>query len=147
MRRRTKLAATLLLACLAVIAGCAGSSEVACAFGPPQTEPPRVAPGETFRIHEEGFAADCYDTGQEGQPPPERDVPIGLRQGDEEWRLTTVDAGPPPDYAIDAELTVPEGASPGRAVVEIHTKLAAQPFKVPLRVVGGETLPDTGDSQ
>ena len=156
MERNTTLAATLLLACLAVLAGCAGVapgggaaqtvsfSEAACAFGPPQTEPPPVAPGETFRVHEEGFAADCYDTGQKGQPSPERGIPIRLRQGEEEWGLATVDAGPPPDYAIDAELTVPDEAKLGRAVVEIHTKLAAQPFKLPLRVVGAEALPDTG---
>ena len=95
MTRNTTLEATL-LACLAVLAGCAGGSptseaaqttvfsEAACAFGPAQTDLRRVAPGEGFRIHEEAFSADCYDTGPEGRPLPERDVPIGLRQGDAE---------------------------------------------------------------
>jgi hypothetical protein len=150
MRRNTTLAAAL-LAFLTVLAGCAGGAgqtaeefEAACAFGPPQTEPQRASPGGVLRIHEEGFAADCYDTGQGGRPPPERDVLVGLRQGEKEWRLATVDAGPPPSYAIDARLTVPEDAEPGRAVVEIHTRLSAEPFEVPLIVVGGEALPDTG---
>ena len=153
MGRNTTLA-TMLFAWLAVLTGCsggalgggaaqtAGFSEAACAFGPPQTGPLRASPGESFRVHEEGFAADCYDTGQEGHPPPERDVP-DLRQGEKEWKLAKVDAGPPPRYAIDTELTVPDGVESGRAVVEIHTGLSAQPVKVPLRVVGAESLPDT----
>lgn len=53
-------------------------------------------------------------------------------------------AGPPPRYAIDTELTVPHGAEPGRAVVEIYSRLFAEQFEVPLVVVGGDALPDTG---
>lgn len=49
-----------------------------------------------------------------------------------------------PCYSIDAELTVPDGAEPGRAILEIHTRLSAEPFEVPLVVVGGEALTDTG---
>lgn len=145
MRGGASLAVLLLVAWLAV-AGCAFGSQAACGrnAGSDRVEPKRAAPDETFRLHGKGFAGDCYDTGQLGEPPPERNIRVVLRQGEEEWHLATVDAGSAPDYAIDAELTVPEGAVPGRALVEIHTKLAAQPDKIPFRVVGGEAPPDTG---
>jgi hypothetical protein len=144
MRRRGASLAVLLLLAWPAVAGCAFGSQAACSRGADsdRVEPERAAPGESFGLHGEGFAGDCYDTGQLVEPPPERGIRVVLRQGDEEWRLATVDAGPAPDYAIDAELAVPEGAAPGRAVVEIHTKLAARPDKVPLRVVGGEAPPD-----
>lgn len=126
-----------------VVAGCAFGSQASCArdVSSNRVEPERVAPGETFRFHGEGFAGDCYDTGQLGQPPPERDLRIDLRQGEKSWRLATVDAGPAPDYALDAELTVPEGAEPGRAVVEIHTKLSRTPDRVPLHVLVPASVP------
>ena len=58
--------------------------------------------------------------------------------------MATVDAEPLSRYAVEAELTVADGAESGRAVVEIHTRLSAEPLEVPLIVVGGEGLPDTG---
>ena len=69
MGRQNVTLAMVLIICL-VFAGCASmaavnDSEAACAFGPLPTEPERAAPGEAFRIHEEGFSADCYDSGQE----------------------------------------------------------------------------------
>lgn len=147
MKKTTRVA----LACVAVLVVGAGAitltpstSLAACAFLPPQTKLQRVSPGESFGVHEEGFAADCYDTGQQGQPPPERNIPISLQQEGKEWRLATVDAGPPPRYAVDARLTVPEEAEPGRAVVAIHTRLAAEPFEVPISVVESGELADTG---
>ena len=146
MGRGASLAVLLLAAWLAV-AGCAFGSAAECgrSVGWDRVEQKRVAPGETFRLHGKGFAGDCYDGNQLGRPPPERDIPIGLRQGEKSWRLATVDAGPAPDYVLDAELTVPEDARPGRAVVEIHTELSERPYKVPFRVIAGGGLPETGD--
>ena len=137
MGRGASLAVLLLAAWLAV-AGCAFGSEAACALGLSEIKPKRAARGETFRLHAEGLAVDCYDTGQLGQPPPERGIPIRLRQGEREWSLAAVDAGPPPDYALDARLTVPEEARPGRVVVEIHTESLGSPVRVPFRVIDGD---------
>jgi len=80
-----------------------------------EAEPARVvALGETFRLHGEGFSADCVDnpSAREG---PDRDVRVELRQGTKTWDLGTVSAEP--DDSFEAEFGVPGDAEPGRAVV------------------------------
>ena len=111
---------------IAVAAGCARG------FGGP--EPSRGAPGEAFRVHGEGFATDCYDTGQPGKPPPQRNVPIDFRQGERTWRLATVDADR--EGTLDAELEVPVDAEAGGATVVVRTD-DGLPVEAPFRVLGG----------
>ena len=111
-------------------------------------EPSRGAPGEAFRVHGEGFTTDCYDTGQPGLPPPQRDLPIDFRQGERTWRLATVDADR--QGTVDAELEVPDGAEPGSATVVVRTD-DGQPLESPFRVLdeseADQGPPETGSPE
>ena len=99
----------------------------------PDAEPSQAAPGGTFRLHGEGFRDGCNDTGPPFLPePPQRNIRVEMRQGEDTWRLTTVDADP--DYNVGAELEVPAEAEPGRAVVVIRAG-DEEPTQIPFRVL------------
>ena len=119
----------------------ASAAAAGCALGFRGPEPSRGSPGEAFRVHGEGFTTDCYDTGQPGLPPPQRDVPIDFRQGERTWRLATVDADR--EGALDAELEVPEDAGAGSATVVVRTH-NGHPVEAPFRVLDGAPEADGG---
>jgi hypothetical protein len=101
-------------------------------------EPPRAAPGETFILRGRGFGGGCDDSNAPFRPdPPQQDIPIQMRQGGKAWDLATVDAGGPPDYAINVKLKVPKGATSGRATVVIYRPEPLGPMRMPFMVLGG----------
>ena len=116
----------MLVVCLTAV-GCAGEgpsgvvggSQPACALGLREPELSQAAPGEAFRIYGEGFTTDCYDTGQPGQPPPERGMRIEFRQGGRSWRLASADADE--RGVLDVRLAVPSDAvGPREATVVVR---------------------------
>jgi hypothetical protein len=79
------------------------------------SRPARVAPGETLRLHQGGFAADCDDN-REAREGPDRNVRAVFRQGSQTWGLATI-AAEKDDYTFDVELKVLSDAKPVQAVV------------------------------
>ena len=135
---KPSLVIAMVLLC-SVASGCfpIGGSEDACVAARPDAEPSQAAPGESFRLHGEGFRDGCNDTGPPFLPePPQRDIRIEMRQGERTWRLAVVDADP--DYTLGTELEVPADAGPGQAVVVIRAG-DEEPTQVPFRVLGGES--------
>lgn len=123
----------------ALLSGCAPSSNSAsgCSQEIPSLEPPRAVPGETFRLSGRGFGGGCDDSNLPFRPdPPQRGILIEMRQRGKAWDLATVDAGGPPNYAIDVELKVPKDAKPGGATVVIPVPNSAEPLRVPFEVLG-----------
>lgn len=59
-----------------------------------------------------------------------------MRQEGRTWDLVRVDAGGPPNYAIDVELKVPTEAKSGSAVIVIPNPDDAGPLEMPFAVLG-----------
>jgi hypothetical protein len=115
MRTRVVAVAALLLT------GCGGgtSPEGACA-GPMVTlSSGTVAAGGEVRVRSGGLWSDCYDTGQQGTPPPSEDVAVQFQpQGSStSVELATVDADE--EGRIDVSVTIPAGTPAGPAEVVI----------------------------
>lgn len=96
-----RLFVVCLLACVAAV-GCAGGrGEAVCAtkfFL--EAEPTRLAPGEEFRLRGGPFSLGCHDQGQRRPEPPDRDIRISFKQGEQTWQLATVAAaGDERDYS------------------------------------------------
>lgn len=135
---------TLLLGFVLVLsAGVAGGcGQGACAQVIPSPEPSQAGPGETFRLHAEGFGGSCY-----GEPTG-RNVRVELRQGSNLWMLDTVNAGPSPDHDLDAELAVPDIAEPGAATLVVHLGSSSpEPLEIPFRVLGEGSTPETAPAR
>ncbi len=100
-----------------LLAGCAaaGHPEASCAGPSLEAEPQKIAPGRSFRVHGEGFAVGCNDTGQDRRVPPDNDILLGFRQGERTWELSKTIASR--DYSFGLDLEVPYDAAPGPAVV------------------------------
>jgi len=90
------------------------SKAVGCPYPSLGVEPARGAPEAKFRLRGSGFSAGCDKIG------PARDVRISFRQGENAWKLATVDADR--RLTFDASLRVPAGARPGQATVRATTR-------------------------
>jgi len=132
---------------LAIAAGAAVA--VSCAAGPssPPTShsgvaascagptlhvsPATVRPGDAAVAVGEWFAADCYDTGQPGSPPPLTAMRVEIEQHGHVWTLATgVDASGP-RYSFRLALRLPGSLEAGRATVSV--KGYGQPAVVVVR--------------
>ena len=113
----TRIIAVLAVAGCLVLAGCAaaGHVEASCAGPILEAKPPKVSLDRSFRVHGEGFAVGCNDTGQDRRVPPDNDILLGFRQGERTWQLSKTVADR--DYAFGLDLELPYGATPGPAVV------------------------------
>ncbi|CAA9535625.1 MAG: hypothetical protein AVDCRST_MAG05-4832 [uncultured Rubrobacteraceae bacterium] len=139
MKRRVSLAALLLV--WSLIAGCTAGSQAGCALAVRGPGPTMGAPGEAFRVHEEGFTTGCDDTGQPGRPPPQQNIRIEFRQEERTWNLATADATR--GGVLDAELEVPDDAQTGRATLIIRTEDGV-PVEGPFRVLDDGSKVDQG---
>ena len=109
-----------LLVCMVAVGCTSTKGEAACVTTHffLEAEPPRVAPGESFLLRGGPFYVGCHDTGQGRPEPPDQDVRISFKQGDQRWHLGSVAAaGEKHDYTFEAALEVPSAAKPGRAAV------------------------------
>ncbi len=135
-RPKAPLAAamSLVLCLLALGCGATATSSGQCAGPSLEVEPARAAPGEPFQVRGENFFKGCDDTGSDETEKPRRNVRVVFVQGDQRWKLATVDANR--NFAFDAKLKVPADAAPGRAVVSAKLRsqgpytLADHPFQV-----------------
>jgi hypothetical protein len=98
----------------------------ASCVGPTLQLNPEAAPADaTVQASGEWFAADCYDTGQGGTPPPLEDLTIEVRQGDRSWPVATgVDAGGD-HYTFEVPIRLPEDLQPGSAEVAVKGYVSA----------------------
>lgn len=79
--------------------------------GGPAGSPPLVA-GQTVTFHGHGYFADCYDTGQEGTPPPIDTVVLVVEMPD--GRRTELDpVHPDRNGTFAVELAIPADSEPG----------------------------------
>ena len=111
-----------MVAVLALI-GCGGtpSTQGGCT-GPMTTlSAGQVVPGGELRVQARFVWADCYDTGQQGTPPPQQDVVIGLwpEGASAGTELTTVDADE--DGRIDVTVRIPDDVPVGPASLRVGT--------------------------
>lgn len=123
--------AVLTVVGMLVVAGCGGASsgDAACAGPLTTVSSGQVAPGGDLRVQVSNVFADCYDTGQEGTPPPARDVVISLwPEGASYGReLDRVDADQ--DGRIDVTVRIPDDVTAGPASLHV----GAEP--IPLEVI------------
>lgn len=113
---RVALGVVVLLA----VAGCgSGDSGARAGCGGPDVRltPTAVAPGDDVRVRARFLWADCYDSGQQGTPPPLRDVAVTFRTGDRTVPLATLQ--PEPDGTMDTTVQVPDDAAPGPARIAV----------------------------
>jgi hypothetical protein len=81
--------------------------------------PARSGRGDTVQVTGEWFAADCYDTGQAGTPPPLTSMTIEFRQGHREWTVASgVDASGG-HYTFTVPIRVPADVHPGPARIAV----------------------------
>ena len=100
-----------------LLAGCAaaGHPEASCAAPNLEAKPKKVAPGQSFRVHGEGFFVGCNDTGRHRRMPPDNDIRLNFRQGEKTWELSKTVADRL--YTFGLNLEVPLDARPRPAVV------------------------------
>ena len=155
---KSPLAPVVLLAtlCAAAVgyAGTVEGAQAACGASMPRLEasPIRAAPGETLRIHGEGFYGDfvCDDTVPFPSRPqggrPTDGLRVELLQGTRTWTLATVASDEKLEFEAE-KLTVPSDVAPGEAVVRATSPSVAPSIpppraETPLLVLGH--LPETG---
>jgi hypothetical protein len=116
----TPRVASVAVVVLLALAGCGSGdrgAQAGCAGPDVRLTPTTVAPGDDVRVRARFVWAECYDTGQTGTPPPERDVSVTFRTGDRTVSLATLDAEP--DGRIDTTVRIPYGAAPGTAQIAV----------------------------
>lgn len=108
----------------------------------------RVRSGAVVTVKGKFFLADCYDTGQQGTPPPMKHVVLKLRQHGHVWRLGVADAKADPLGTISWRVHIPRGVRPGTArfvtgefTSDVHV-YRARHRAAPAATPSG--LPDTG---
>ena len=85
----------------------------------PVLRPTEVAPGDRVAVTVD-LSAECVDTNHPGPPLPRRQwraVRITLVDNGSQTPLATIDSGR--DGRISTDVTIPEGAASGRAVVRL----------------------------
>ena len=92
-------------------------ASASCAAPEIEVSPESGAPSSSIHVTGKYFADGCNDTGPASQAPapPQKGIHVSLRQGDAEFELGVVDAGPDYTFTLDAE--VPSDASPGDAQI------------------------------
>lgn len=108
-------------------------SSASCA-GPKLAISPAVAEaGDTVQAAGEWFAADCYDTGQPGSPPPLTALTLQVSQEGRVWTAASHVDATGSHYSFHVPIHLPEDLHPGTA--EIAVKGYGAP--VTLRVAPG----------
>jgi hypothetical protein len=133
------------------LTGHGSRADASCAA--PQAFAPKgvkIRPGEELTIKGRFFLADCYDTGQQGTPPPMRHVVLRIRQHGHTWRLGVADARPDPLGTISWRVHIPRGVRPGAAVLvtgdfRSDVRVYAAPHHPPAHLTTPTGLPDTGE--
>jgi hypothetical protein len=130
--RATIRSAVLVLA-VASAAACGGSSgpdrvtsrpgQVAggasCA-APYLTITPKVSgAGDQVQVGGRWFAADCYDTGQSGMPPPLTNLSLQLSQAGRSWTVASGIDASGSEYTFITAVRLPHDLHPGRAHLAI----------------------------
>jgi hypothetical protein len=127
--------ALLVVAAFLAASACGGGSssprvvggEAASCAGPYLSLTHKVARvGETVPVAGRWFAADCYDTGQPGAPPPLTDLRLQLSQSGQIWTVASGVAASGPQYTFNVAIQVPHGVHPGPA------KLAVKDYGRPI---------------
>jgi hypothetical protein len=79
-----------------------------------------VAPaGATVVANGEYFAADCYDTGQPGLPPPLTGLRLSVEQGGRTWRVASHVRAAHRLYTFHVPVVLPIDLRPGPALVRV----------------------------
>lgn len=106
-------------------AGCGSTTErhrgaAASCVGPQLTLSDRVAsPGAALSVTGEWFAADCYDTGQPGKPPPLTDLSVSAVQDDKTWQLASGVDATGDHFAFHVPVVLPVGLTTGQASIRV----------------------------
>jgi hypothetical protein len=120
----TTFAVVALIGCLCSLVGCGGTSSprtssASCA-GPRLTVTPSAARvGDTAEVSGEWFAADCYDSGQSGSPPPLTAMSVTLSQDGRTWTVASSVAADGESYAFRVPIRIPTGLRIGPATVAV----------------------------
>jgi hypothetical protein len=75
--------------------------------------------GTTLSAHGEYFAADCYDTGQPGQPPPLTGLQLSVVQDGKSWVVASQVRAAHRHYTFHVPVVLPSGLRPGTAIVRV----------------------------
>jgi hypothetical protein len=76
--------------------------------------------GATVSAHGKWFAADCYDTGQPGSPPPLTGLHLSVAQGGRTWQVASnVSASNGGRYTFHVPVVLPSDLRPGTAIVRV----------------------------
>jgi hypothetical protein len=122
MRRRL----LVVLAVVGPLVGCGGSKNpartgrAASCVGPQLSVTPAAAhAGDTVRASGEWFAADCYDTGQAGMPPPLTKLLLHVSQRERSWTVASGVNASGSHYTFDLPIELPSKLRPGIATVAV----------------------------
>jgi hypothetical protein len=75
--------------------------------------------GATVRANGEYFAADCYDTGQPGQPPPLTGLHLSVVQDGKSWLVASQVRAAHRHYTFHVPVVLPSDVRPGTAIVRV----------------------------
>jgi hypothetical protein len=81
--------------------------------------PTDAHPGDTVEASGEWFAADCYDTGQSGSPPPLTGLRMQVTQGGHTWAVASGIDASGEHYAFHVSVHIPDALAAGDAQVSV----------------------------
>jgi hypothetical protein len=76
-------------------------------------------PGDTVLADGKWYAADCYDMGQPGNPPPLTGLDLSVVQGGKAWRVASDVNAVGDRYRFHVPVVVPSDLRPGLATVRV----------------------------
>jgi hypothetical protein len=121
-----RLGLLVVVAVVGPLVACRGTKDpvrmgaAASCVGPQLSVTPAAAhAGDTVRASGEWFAADCFDTGQAGTPPPLTKLLLHVSQRERGWTVASGVNASGSHYTFDLPIELPSELRPGLATVAV----------------------------